>query len=278
MIAMLVFALALQQTPAPAQPATAQPAPATRPPTTAPPAPATTAAQPPVRRPATTTGTATLQIRVTNRMGVPAQGVRVAAEGGVSRDGLTDSSGLVQLRTMPGGTYRVQASGEEFITLEKEVIVRATGTTGPIDFALSAAPPPPPPPPAPEPPPPPPPAAPAPTAAAGELRVMSIADLAERSLSGREPIKMVPVGCSGLDNTQMLVLRETLNAPANPNLDQMLYVVAGEAMLSLGGRDQTISSGWYALVPRGTPHVLTRRGRNPAIVLTISGGQTCGSK
>ena len=47
----------------------------------------------------------------------------------------------------------------------------------------------------------------------------------------------------------------------------MLYVVAGEAMLSLGGHEQPISSGWFALVPRGMAHTLTKRGRNPAIVL-----------
>jgi quercetin dioxygenase-like cupin family protein len=73
----------------------------------------------------------------------------------------------------------------------------------------------------------------------------------------------------------MLVVRESLNAPANSSIDQLLYVVAGEAMLTLEGRDQTITSGWFALVPRGLPHTLTRRGRNPAIVLAIAGGQPC---
>jgi len=55
----------------------------------------------------------------------------------------------------------------------------------------------------------------------------------------------------------------------------MLYVVAGEATLTLAGRDQTISSGWYAVVPRGMSHTLTRRGKNPTIILTIAGGQPC---
>ena len=76
----------------------------------------------------------------------------------------------------------------------------------------------------------------------------------------------------------MVVLREALNAPPNPNIDQMLYVVAGEATLSVGGHEQSISSGWFALVPRGMPHTLTRRGRNPVIVLATSGGQPCAAK
>jgi mannose-6-phosphate isomerase-like protein (cupin superfamily) len=85
----------------------------------------------------------------------------------------------------------------------------------------------------------------------------------------------VPIGCSGLDRTQMLVLRETLDSPANPRVDQVLYLVAGEAMLSLAGRDQPLSSGWLAIVPRGSAHKLVRRGRNPAIVLSILGGEPC---
>jgi mannose-6-phosphate isomerase-like protein (cupin superfamily) len=252
--------LALQQ---PATPAAPKPAPATA-------APAPRAQTP--RRPAT--GSATLQVRVTDRSGAPAANVQVTAEGPVSREGMTDDNGQLQFRTMTSGTYRLRASAEPFITLEKEVAVRATNNA-PVELSLSPAPPPPAPP---EPPP-----APAntaaatPTAAAGDARVLSIADLAENSLSGREAVKTVPVACSGLDNTQMIVLRETLRTEAADNVDRMLYVVAGEAMLSMEGRDQPISSGWYAMVPRGTAHTLTRRGRNPAIVLMTAGGEPCGS-
>lgn len=262
MTAVLALMLALQQPAAPAAPTPRPAAPA------APTAPATQAP----RRPAA--GSATVQVRVTDRSGAPASGVQVTAEGPVSREGVSDAAGQVQFRTMSSGTYRFRASNERFITLEKEVAVRAGTATPPIELSLSAAPPPPP---APEPSPAPAPAptANATTAKAGEPRVLSIADLAERSLSGRDAVKMVPVACSGLDNTQMLVLRETLRTQAKEDVDQILYVVAGEAMLSLDGRDQTISSGWYAMVPRGMPHTLTRRGRNPAIVLVTAGGQPC---
>jgi mannose-6-phosphate isomerase-like protein (cupin superfamily) len=260
MTAVLALLLALQQ-----QPATPAPRPST-------PAPRP-AAQAPARRPAT--GTATMQVRVTDRTGTPADGVQVTAEGPVSREGTSDASGQVQFRTLPNGTYRLRASGDEFITLEKEVAVRS-GSNAPIELALSPAPAPPPPAPTPEPPP-----APATTntdAVAGDPRVLSIADLAERSLSGREPVKLVPVACSGRDNTQMIVLRETIQTAAKPDVDQILYVVAGEAMLSMDGREQTISSGWYAMVPRGIAHTITRRGRNPAIILATVGGQPCAPK
>lgn len=265
MTALLVLLLALQQTPAPAPATAPRPAQPSSPSGAAPPAPA------PARRPAA--GATTLQIRVTDRTGAPSEGAVVTAEGPVSRDGSTDATGAVQFRSMNAGTYRVRAAREGFITLEKEIAVRA-GTPATMEFALSAAPPPPPPPP-PPPAPEPPPEPKGPTVEGGDPRVLSLADLAERSLSGREPMRVVPIGCSGLDNAQMLVLRETLNAPASASIDQLLYVVAGEATLTLEGRDQLITSGWFALVPRGMSHTLTRRGRNPAIVLAIAGGQPC---
>ena len=80
MTALLALALALQQTPAPAQqppgapPATTAPAPARRPPVAA---------------------TSTLQIKVTDRKGLSAQGVKVVAEGAVGREGVSDAAGSV---------------------------------------------------------------------------------------------------------------------------------------------------------------------------------------
>lgn len=258
MTAVMALVLALQQ------PATTAPKPAAPSPRPAP------AAQAP-RRPAA--GFATVQLRVTDRTGAPLPDVQVTAEGPVSREGTTDAMGQLQLRTMTAGTYRIRASNERFITLEKEVAVRAGAANPPIELSLSPAPPPPAPPeaaPVSQP------AANVPAAEAGDPRVLSIADLAERSLSGREAVKQVPVACSGLDSTELIVLRETMESAATDDVDRMLYVVAGEAMLSMDGREQAISSGWYAMVPRGTAHTLTRRGRNPAVILSTRGGTPCG--
>lgn len=262
MTAVLALVLALQQAPAPSAPA----APAA-PGTAAPAAPA------PVRRPAPTSST--VQVHVTDRTGAPVSGVTVSADGPTSREGQTDASGNVSFRSVANGTYRMRASGTAFITLEKEVTIRAGATQAPIDFALSAAPPPPPPPPpAPEPPPPPP----APTQAdvkPGEVRVVSIVDMWEKTPTPKEASRQYPIACSGLDRAEMLVIRETYSAPADPNTDRMLYVVGGEALLALGGRDQVVTNGWFAMVPRGTSQTWTRRGRNPVVILSMAGGQPC---
>lgn len=249
---LVALLLAGQQPPAP-------------PPTT--PAPAAAPAQTPRRA---APAPSTLQVRVTDRSGTPASGVRVTAEGPSSREGLTDASGALTFRTVTAGTYRLRAEGGAFITFEKEAIIRGGAPTT-VELALSATPP------APEPEAPPPPASvitPS-TAPAGEPKVLSIVDLAERSLSGRDPVRRVAVGCSGLSNAELLVIRESLQTPSAPDVDTMLYLVAGEAALNMGGRDQVLTNGWFGLVPRGTVHTLTRRGRNPVIILSIADGQPC---
>ncbi len=261
MTAVLALLLALQQAPAaPAQmPASGAPAPAA-----------------PARRPAPTSST--VQVHVTDRTGAPASGVQVTAEGPASRDGVTDAAGQVQFRTMASGTYRMRASGDRFVALEKEVVVRAGATAAPVEFALSVAPAPPATAAAPEPPPARVQPAAAPEVKPGDLRILSIVEMWETTPNAKEPSRLYPIACSGLDNTEMLVVRENFAAPADAVVDRMLYVVGGEATLTVNGRDQIVTNGWYAVIPRGTAHAWTRRGRNPVVILSTTGGRPCAPK
>jgi hypothetical protein len=226
----------------------------------------------PVRRPA---ATGTLEVRVTDRSGNPAADAQVTAQGPSQRDGATDASGIVTFRTMAPGTYRVRAEGDGLITLEKELAIR-TGVPATAEFALSAAPAPPPPI-APAPTPPPVQAAPAapPAGIIGPPVIVSIPDLAERSLGGRNPARDVPIGCSGVGRARLMLVRDPIPAASRDDADEMLYLVAGEALLTLGAREQIITPGSFALVPRSTNYALTRRGRNPAIFLSLVAGEPC---
>ena len=262
MLTLLVaLLLAPQQTPATTVPPTT-PAPATAP-----------AAAAPVRRPPPAPATMSLEFRVTNRTGSPVIGARLMGEGPSSRDGVSDAVGSVTFRTLTPGTYRVRAEATGFISLEKEVTVHA-GMTGPVEFALSRAPeikveaaePPPQPPPS---------VVTLPSIEPGEPRIVSLLDVAENSLNGKEPVRTVPIGCSGLSRAQLLVVRDTLPLASRPDADDMLYVIAGEATITLAGKSQTISSGWFSVVPRGAARSITRRGKNPVILLSMIGGPPC---
>jgi len=64
---------------------------------------------------------------------------------------------------------------------------------------------------------------------------------------------------------------------ARADSDATLYVVAGEVTLQLAGKDQDMSPGWFSIVPRGTKYTVTRKGRNPAILLSVISGPPCRS-
>ena len=283
-IALLLFFALQQSAPqARAKPPAAQ-APAPRPPSTtsAPakpasgtqtPAPAGSTSATPRR---TTPATATLEVRVVDRSGRPVTNAHVVADGPTARSETAETNGSVTLKALAPGNYRLRAEGEGFISLEREMAVKA-GPTTQVLLSLSAAPPPPEPEPKKEPPPPPP--APAPVAtvgAPGEPRSLSIPDLAEHSLSGKDALKVFPIGCSGLSQSRLIILRDSIPAGTNRDADETLYLVAGEATLTLGStREQAISPGWFTLVPRGTSYALGRKGKNPAILLSTVNGRPC---
>jgi Carboxypeptidase regulatory-like domain/Cupin domain len=270
----VLFLLALQQTapqpPAARPPATtqapAQPGTGTQPGTTAPAAP---------RRVAPST--ATLEVKVVDRSGRPISDAHVIVQGPTERDETADKSGTVTLKPMTPGTYRVRAEHDGFLALEEEVTLRAAVAPTQAILSLSFAPPPPEPEPAPAPPPPPPPPAPAPLGPLGDPRTLSIPDLAEHSLSGKDPVKVFPIGCSGASMSRLIVLHDAIPSGANKDAEETLYLVAGEATLTLSGKDQPISPGWFAIVPRGTNYALVKKGKNPAILLSTVNGRPCGA-
>ena len=106
--------------------------------------------------------------------------------------------------------------------------------------------------------------------------MVDVPALAEKSLGGREPVRMLSIGCSGVSAAQLIVVRDSIPTATHSNRDEMLYVVAGEATLNLGQRAQSIAPGWLSVVPRGTSYAVTRKGRNPVVLLSFVGGQACG--
>ncbi len=259
--AVLVAGLAFAQLTAekPAQPQTAAPQ------TPAPRTPArTTPARPAATRP-------TVAVFVTDRQGRPLEGVTVTATGPMEREGTTDADGNVLLRNVGPGPYRLRFEHPASITLERDVTV----ATRPVKLTaeLSPAPPPPAAPPKPEPaaatpPPPPPPPSGPPTS-------VSIPDFVEKNYVGNAPSRTSPVGCTGTSTATLLQLRDPLAEHSHDAADEMLYVVAGEGVERIGGVEVNLTAGTFAVVPRGTPHSITRRGSRPIILLSILTGPPC---
>jgi mannose-6-phosphate isomerase-like protein (cupin superfamily) len=79
-----------------------------------------------------------------------------------------------------------------------------------------------------------------------------------------------------LNRSQLLLIREGIQPTSRPDVDETLYLIAGEAVLTISGKDQTLTAGWFGLVPRGSTYQVTRKGRNPAILLSVIAGLPCG--
>lgn len=203
--------------------------------------------------------TASVEIAVTDRAGVPVKWAHVSIDGISEREGETSALGRVTLRNVKAGTYMLRVERATFITLEKEFTVRA-GRPVTVAAALSPVPPPPPP---------------VARGPVGNPKVLSIPDLAERQLIGRESVKESPISCSGAAEARLIQVREPVTVHSHREADEMLYVVAGEATLKIGEVEQRISPGWFSMVPRGTTHSLIRKGRNPVILLSMLSGQPC---
>jgi mannose-6-phosphate isomerase-like protein (cupin superfamily) len=257
---LLPFPAASQTAPAPA--------PESKPPQTKPP------------QPQGTTGRATpralgLAVEVTDRTGNPLSNVQVALAGPVERSGETADDGTVAFRALRAGTYRLRFEHEGFTPFEREVVITRSGRADlsvaltPAEAEEEKAPEPAADTPAPTPPPP------APTVIA-EPRTLSLLDFLDKNMvRSSEPMRTSILGCAQGGTAQLVQVRDPLQNELHGDVDELVYVIAGEGTLTLDGKDTRVSAGYFAIVPRGTPHQVVRQGRNPLIFMSVLAGAPC---
>lgn len=195
--------------------------------------------------------------------------------GPVDREAETADDGTVRFTGLRAGTYRVHVEHEGFVALEREITLAAGGRTTPVDLALRPAPPPPKPvaPPAPA----------APSRAddrssrpVGEARAVDVVGYVEKNFIGRsEPQRITVVGCTGYATTRVMQVREPLEHRTHDDADETLYAVAGEATVEVNSEQLALNAGGMVVIPRGMTHSIARRGRNPAVLLSVLSGPPC---
>jgi len=217
-----------------------------------------------------------LALTVVTESGATLQGAAVSLRGAVDRQSLAGADGVATLLNIPAGTYRARISRDGYVTFEKEVTIRA-GARATSEAALTAAPAaPPPPPPAPKETPKPTPSPSDARGPVGSAKVLSLTDLAEQMLADKAPLVEKEIGCSVATASQLILIREALTSHSHADADEMLYILAGDATLKIADKDTQVSAGWFGIVPRGSAHTITKRGRNAPIVLAIRSGHPCG--
>ena len=95
-------------------------------------------------------------------------------------------------------------------------------------------------------------------------------------LNDKQPIVERDRGCSVASASKLILVRDTLASHTHADADEMIYLMAGDATIRISDKDTAISAGWFALLPRGTAHSITKRGRNAPILLSIRSGDPCG--
>lgn len=224
----------------------------------------------PARQPAT--ARLTITVLVTSMDGQPLHEIWVRASGPVNREGATDPSGTVTFSNVTAGVYRLRFEHDNFVTLERDVVV-VPGKPLKSTVALSTAPPPPPPPKVETPPP-----APAPAAAPnGSYPPMSvdITEFFEKNFIGNAPIKRSPLGCTASSTSTLVQVRDPLADHVHADADELIYVVAGEGTHKVAGQERQLAGGVFAIVPRGNSHSMVRRGRQPLVIISTLSGPPC---
>lgn len=247
----------------PAQAPPAQP-PAGQPPAGQPPA----AQKPPAPKPRPASPSRlSLTVFVTDPTGAPQAGVKVTADGPVPREGTTSREGSITLQGLRPGTYRLRFEADRFITFEKELVLK--GASEEIEVTMTrAAPPPKPvePPPAPKP---------APSALTvpppdpnATVTVLSIPDYIEKNKIAAEGSQVAGSG----DGVAFVLEVDKSKDRSHADVDEYLYIIAGQGTLRSKGRDQSLDAGMLILVPRGVGYTIAPRGRRAMYALSVLTG------
>ena len=226
--------------------------------------PASLAAQ--RRGAAPTTGPVTLAIVVTEASGAPVGDVRVTLSGVVTRSARTER-GRTVFENLPSGQYTIRFEKPGFVTLDREVAGKGAK---PIEVAvtLEREPPPPPHPVGPPPPPPPPPVE-------AKIAVLDMPAFIEKNYIGRAAGKTTPMGCAPGGSSTLIQMNEPLSQHTHDDADEFIYVIAGQGMAKLSGREESLGPAVFLMIPRGMPHTVTVGPKKPLVMMSVLAGAKC---
>ena len=216
------------------------------------------------RRGAPQSGPVTFVIAVADRSGRPIGDVRVNLTGAVSRNSRTER-GRTVFEGLPAGDYRLHFEKAGYLTLERDVTGRGAK---PIDVKVMLTP---------EPLPPiEPVGALPPQILDAKMVVLDMPAFIEKNYVGRGAGKTTPLGCATGGIGTLLQLNEPIAQHAHADADEFIYVIAGEGMARLNGREESLGPAVFLMIPRGMPHTLAVGRKKPLVMMSIRAGEKCG--
>ena len=213
------------------------------------------------------TGPVTFAVFVADPSGGPVGDVRVSLAGPVTRTSRTER-GRTVFESLPSGEYKFTFEKPGYTPVEQTVTGKGSA---PIDVKVTLVPEPAPA----EPLPPPPPPAPKPEPSDVKMAVLDMPAFIEKNYIGRAAGKTTPMGCATGGSATLLQINEPLAQHVHDDADEFIYVIAGQGMAQLSGREEALGPAVFLMVPRGMPHTVTAGPKKPLVVMSVRAGDKC---
>jgi uncharacterized RmlC-like cupin family protein len=118
-----------------------------------------------------------------------------------------------------------------------------------------------------EPPPPPP--------AEIKMAVLDMPAFIEKNYIGRAAGKTTPMGCAPGGSSTLIQMNEPLAQHTHDDADEFIYVIAGQGMAKLSGREESLGPAVFLMIPRGMPHTVTAGPKKPLVMMSVLAGDKC---
>ena len=105
--------------------------------------------------------------------------------------------------------------------------------------------------------------------------VLDMPAFIEKNYVGRAAGKSTPLGCGTGGTSTLLQLNEPLALHAHDDADEFIYVIAGQGMARLSGREEPLGPAVFLMIPRGMPHTLTAGPKKPLVLVSVRAGEQC---
>jgi mannose-6-phosphate isomerase-like protein (cupin superfamily) len=111
----------------------------------------------------------------------------------------------------------------------------------------------------------------------GQPQQVSVPRVLEGDFVGKNPRRESLLSCSGNTRTTMLQINQPTPERMYSDADVVYYVIGGEGMMRLDGKESKLSLNDFISIPRGGSHSFERRGNRTLILLSVLGGEACDS-
>lgn len=215
--------------------------------------------------------TATFAVHVTDPSGAPVRDVLITVTGPVTRSARA-AVGRLAFENLPVGTYKLRFERDGFAPLERTMTARAGA---PIDVTVTMKRP------GAEP------AVDAPTAAlaaGGPMHasvpapvVLDLPSFIEKNYVGSKGGKSDEIACGAGGMATLMQINDPIREHVHADADEFIYVIAGQGVVRVANRAESLSAGVFVLLPRGTPHAFAPSGRSPLVMMSTRAGAPCGA-